>query len=98
MVLTSVSLISANQDVVACELEGDSVLLDIASSRYFRLNAVGTHVWNALTEPKTVADLQHMILEAFDVDAGRCAQDLDALLGKLSKSGLVEISNEPTPQ
>ena len=91
------SIVSANKDVVACELEGDSVLLDIATSRYFRLNSVGTYVWNTLDAPKSVADLQDAILSGFEVDAARCAKDLDSLLGNLSKSGLIEISNEPTP-
>ncbi|CAN5380773.1 hypothetical protein BH10PSE12_BH10PSE12_34750 [soil metagenome] len=96
MKLASASVISANKNVVACELEGDSVLLDIDSSRYFKLNSVGTHVWNALDVPRTVADLQSLILNSFEVDPERCAQDLDSLLGNLSKSGLVEIRNEPT--
>jgi hypothetical protein len=93
--VTAGALVSASQGVVSCELDGESALLDLDTSRYFRLNPVGTLVWRALAEPKTVSALQGVVLEAFDVEPERCARDLEALLAKLSGAGLVEISNAP---
>lgn len=82
--------------MVSCALDGDSALLDLEKSRYYKLNVVGTHIWQALTEPRTVADLRTIILDAFDVDAERSARDLDALLRSLGDRGLVSIENAQT--
>lgn len=88
--------VAAKDGVVSCELEGDSVLLDIDSSRYYRLNLVGSHIWSELSSPKTVAELRTAILGSFDVDEERCSNDLEALLSSLNASGLIEISDAET--
>lgn len=85
------SLVIANEGVVACALDGDSALLDLDTSRYYKLNPVGTMVWQAIEKPTSVEALRSMIADAHDVDAETCARDLDTLLESLMGAGLVNI-------
>lgn len=87
------STVTASPNVVACELDGDSVLLNLDTSRYFRLNPVGSFLWSRLENPRTVAELREAVLDGFEVDAERCARDIDTLLSQLSHSGLVDIAD-----
>lgn len=87
------STVSPRPNVVACELEGENVLLNLDTSRYYRLNAVGSQVWNELAAPRRVAELHQAILDRFDVDQERVARDVDALLSDLSNSGLIDIAD-----
>ena len=88
-VLTMDAVVVAAQDVVSCDLAGDTAILHLGSGTYFTLNAVATTVWHALQEPARVADLCELILERYDVDADACAADLDALLRDLLAQNLI---------
>ena len=78
--------------MVGCALEGESALLDLDASRYYRLNAVGACVWDALASPKTVDQLCAAVVDTFDVEPERCALDVEALLDQMAGAGLVVIS------
>jgi hypothetical protein len=95
MAIYSSSIIAPGQDIVSCDLDGDAVLLDLGSSRYFKLNRVGAHVWNHIGSGATVSDLRRSVMESFDVDPDRCVRDVDNLLTALRASGLVKIDDVP---
>lgn len=93
MAIPSSATVIPGQDVVSCDLDGDAVLLDLESSRYFKLNRVGAHIWAELGSGATVGDLRRSVMESFEVDPDRCVRDLDNLLAALSASGLVKIDD-----
>lgn len=72
-------------------LEGEALLVDLASGRFFGLDPVGTFVWEGIEEEVPVADLVERVTAEFRVDAGRAERDLLALLGDLARRGLVEV-------
>lgn len=97
MAISSSSIVIPGRDVVSCDLDGDAVLLDLVSSRYFKLNRVGAHVWAKLGSGATVGELRRAVMENFDVDPDRCVRDLDDLLAALNKAGLARIDDVPAP-
>lgn len=68
----------------------DSVLLDVASGRYFELNPTGTRVWELLAQGPTRTELVAVLEAEFEADAGELAADLESLLGELLDRGLLE--------
>lgn len=87
------SMVSANQGVVACALDGDSAHLDLDTSKYYKLNTVGTLVWQSIATPTSVEVLRAIVADAYDVDAETSARDLDALLEALARASLVTITD-----
>ena len=85
-------------DVVACDLDGGQALLDLKQSQYYRLNDTASVVWDALQAARTLDDLVHAVTQEFDVSADRCRPDVEALLRSMAQSGLVDMSDEPSPQ
>ena len=69
----------------------ESVLLDLASERYFGLDAVGTRVWQLLEADPDVRAAFAMLVREYDVDAAQLEADLLALLQQLADAGLVAI-------
>ncbi len=78
-----------SKQVMSRVLDGDAVLLDLGSGKYFGLNLVGTHIWQALEAGATVAELHAAVLADFDVDAATARAELEALLGDLLARGLI---------
>jgi coenzyme PQQ synthesis protein D (PqqD) len=76
-------------DVLSRTLDGEAVLLDLASGRYFGLNEVGTRVWELLGAGKSVAEIREALLGEFDVPADVLERDVSELLDALRARGLV---------
>lgn len=78
-----------SDDVLMRALEGEAVLLDLASGTYFGLNDVGARVWELLEGGATVADLRRALHDEFEVEEAVLREDLAALLADLERRGLV---------
>lgn len=87
------SRIKASADVVSRIVDGEAVLLDLASGKYFGLNEVGSCVWEALEQDVTVAALQERLLAEFEVDPTTLRADLNELLSDLERRGLIAVES-----
>ena len=78
---------------VACDLDEEVAVLNLATGAYYKLDEVGASIWTRLAEPVTVAGLRDALLEVYDVDAEECERDLVALLDQLHAAGLIEVGD-----
>jgi hypothetical protein len=80
-------------DVLVQELQGESVLLNLRSGRYYGLDEVGTRMWAALTASDSLRAAFESLLSEYAVDADRLQGDLLALVENLVGHGLVEVQS-----
>ncbi|MEE4538007.1 MAG: PqqD family protein [Erythrobacter sp.] len=79
-----------SDEVVARELNGEMVLLDLASGQYFGLDPVGARIWALLSErPYTLAEICDRIDAEFDAPRSRIEADLVALANTLQEQALI---------
>ena len=83
--------ISISKDVLAQELAGETVLLDLASENYFGLDTVGTRVWQLLNEGQARSDLIDILLDEYEVERAVLEKDIAELLDRLNEAGLIKI-------
>jgi hypothetical protein len=88
MPLTLDDGIAVAEDTVFRELEGESVLLNLASGMYFGLDTVGTRVWQLFVETRSLRAVRDRLIEEFDVDAVTAERDLLDLAEALVDKGL----------
>lgn len=84
----------ASEEQVACEVEGEAVILDLKSETYFGLNPVGTRIWDLIQEPARAADVCRTLLEEYDVEPDRCRREVLALLNEMADEGIVEVVDD----
>lgn len=77
-------------DVLMRELEGEAVLLDLASGRYFGLNSTGVRIWALLAEGGDLAAIRDRLAAEFTVAPDAIAADLLELCVALDREGLVD--------
>jgi hypothetical protein len=83
--------IRISKDVLAQELDGETVLLELASDRYFGLDAVGTRVWQLLNDGQGQSAMVDTLLDEYEVEREALERDISELLDRLSGAGLIEI-------
>lgn len=82
----------ASDDVVAREVAGEMVLLDLASGLYFGLDRVGSRAWERVSQgPATLTQLADVIEAEFDAPRDVIEQDLARLMAELTEKQLVDV-------
>jgi hypothetical protein len=76
--------------VVAQEVEGETVILDLGRGHYFGLDLVGTRIWQLLSEGRSRETAVRTMLAEYDVEEDRLRRDFESLLTELLSRGLVE--------
>ena len=78
------------ENVVFCELEGGSALLDLKSSSYFRLNETAHFIWEQLDGDGATADaIASALGESFEVAQEECLPDVLDILEAFGTADLI---------
>lgn len=72
-------------------LDGETVLLDLNTGRYYTLNRVGTAIWELCTGAQSLQYIHSALCNRFEASAERIGDDLFALVTQLSHEGLVAL-------
>jgi hypothetical protein len=82
-----------SDDVVAREVAGEMVLLDLASGLYFGLDPVGSRIWDRLSEgPCSLVEVCDVIEAEFDAPRAQIEQDIVALAAQFTEKKLINAA------
>lgn len=87
-------------NVVFRELEGETVLLNLETGKYFGLDKVGTSMWMLIQEHKALDVVFERMMSAYDAEPDLLQADLLRLAADLAAHGLVRASgagHDPRP-
>lgn len=73
------------------DLDGEAVLLELESGRYFGLNETGTRMWLLLLEHGRVEPALRALLDEYQVSRDRLEEELLGFLSALASERLLEI-------
>lgn len=86
-------LFTAVPGLASADLDGEVVLLDVSSGRYFGLNGVAARIFNLVVEPRTLDQVVDVLASEYEADRAQLHADADAFLGELVKRGLVRVTS-----
>ena len=85
--------VTVPESVLFRDLEGEAVLLETVTGRYYGLNEVGTRMWSLLQLYGEIeAAYQHLLAE-YQVPAHELRQDFLDFIGLLTSRRLIEIAS-----
>lgn len=85
------SQISIPPDVIFRDLDGEAIILNTESGRYYSLDPVGTRFWLLLTRHGRVEPAYRTLLTEYDVSEQELRTDILDLLDELASHGLLHI-------
>jgi len=89
--LSESSVVLATSQQVSCALADETLILQLETGNYFRLNQVGTATWEFIQESHTVREIYLEILARYEVDSLRWERDLYGLLEGMREAELIEV-------
>jgi len=71
-------------------VDGEAVVVHLASSYYYGLNRTGTLVWSLLAAaPQSIAELAGEVSTTYDITPERALADTTAVVRELASEGLI---------
>ena len=92
MIQPSTSRVTIAPDVLFQIVGEETVLLNLRTELYLGLDAVGTRMWNLLTESPSIQLACDSLLEEYEVEPARLERELNEFIGKLLEKSLIEIA------
>lgn len=77
--------------VLVRHLDGESVLLNLETERYFGLDATGTRMWELATSLPNIDSAFGKLLDEFDAEPELLRSHLAGLLSQLVENGLLDV-------
>jgi hypothetical protein len=89
---TQPARVEIGDSVLYQTLQNEIVLLNIATQRYYGLNAVGARMWELLIELRDVSSVAERLEANYEVDSAGLRADLEHLIGDLLRNGLLKAA------
>jgi len=91
LLISNASIVAAVSHQVSSDLAGEVVILNLQDGVYYGLNAVGARIWSLLVQPRSVGQIQAVLLEEYNIEPAICEQQVVSVLNDLAAHGLIEV-------
>jgi hypothetical protein len=81
-------------DVAAKVIDGEAVIINLASGMYYSLNGSGSVVWELVEKGCTLAEASAAVGDAFKIPAETAQRDVARLWENLLSENLVAVSDD----
>lgn len=90
--MTPNTLIRRNPDLIAADMDGETVMMDMHSGNYYGMNAVGSYIWTLLETEQRLDKLIAAVMAHFDIHASdEVADDIQVFLTAMQAQKLVNV-------
>jgi len=83
------SVVSRSASPLAANVDGEIVMLQPSTSRYFGLADTAVRIWQLLETPTSVADIVDALLDEYEVDQQTCTSEVLTFISELAAAGLI---------
>jgi hypothetical protein len=108
MIFVHDSKFEVNEPTVISEtIDGETVIINLASGTYFSLKRVGAAIWAAIQQSASLGTIAAMIRSGYDIEKHDIEEHIAALIQRLTEEGLVRpasgeacpsIASAPSPE
>lgn len=93
MTLEAHQQIIQNSNYIASDMNGEKVMLDVQSGKYYNLGAIGGRIWDLSSTPVTVDGIVDVLTQEYDVSPETCKQQVTVFVQQMLNEGLIEVQD-----
>jgi hypothetical protein len=84
---------TTNPQAIHETIDGETIIIDLASGTYFSLQGSGTEIWHGLTAGEPVGAIVERLAQSYSGDPTEIAAQTQAFLRDLEADGLISSTN-----
>lgn len=81
--------IEKNLDVT--ELDGEKVMIDFDSGKYFMIKGAGNDIWDMMKDDIKVETIIDKLLEEYDVEKKECQESVFTFVNQMKDYGFISL-------
>lgn len=85
------TVIRSEAHLKTAHLDGEAIVLDTSSGRYFGVNELGARILTLIESPVTMQQICDTLAAEYAVERARLEQDISAFLSDLEAKNLVSL-------
>ncbi|MFN3596558.1 MAG: PqqD family protein [Rubricoccaceae bacterium] len=89
--LSADTCLVAVDHIATADLGGEAVVLDAEAGRYFGLNEVAARILRLVSEPRSIAEIEAVLLSEYDVEPERLRADLMVFVQQMAERRLIKV-------
>jgi len=89
------SSISVPSDILAQQINGQLVLLNLENEIYYGLDEVGARMWHFLIAEESIGDAISQMISEYEARPEEIESDMIRLVDKLREKGLLVVRHSP---
>ena len=86
------TMLKRKPDMVAANIDGDVVMMDVDQGQYYGISGVGSRVWELLEESISIVGITEVICREYETDPATCRNDITKFINELIEIGLIETN------
>ena len=87
------SVVHQMANSVSCDIEEQTVLLNVEAGKYHGFNEVASKIWQLIESPVTINQICDQLIDEFDVSKERCESEVLGFLKQLNDAGLITLND-----
>ncbi len=90
LTLNNTSRFSISENQINTQLEQDTVILNIATGKYFSLTGVASFIWKYIQEGKSFQEIHEQVMQNYAVTTEQSLEDLTTFITNMHQAGLIQ--------
>ena len=91
------TVVARSAQLVSSQVDGDIMMMNAATGKYYSLASVGARVWELLGEPKSARQLCASLAAEYRVERSRCEQEVVAFIRQMTAEGVLAVTSSAAP-
>lgn len=87
------SIVKQTENSVSCEIEEQTVLLNVEAGKYHGFNEVASKIWQIIESPVKVNQICDQLIHEFDISREQCELEVLGFLKQLNDAGLIMLND-----
>lgn len=94
---TSCVPLRVSEDVLFRAVDGEAIVLELQSGRYYGFDEIGSRIWSLLCEGLQLPAISASLVNEYDATEERIEGDVARFVARLSELGLVTVEPAASP-
>ncbi len=78
-----------NSNIIARDLQGEMVLLNMENGDYFTLNSIGSEVYNCICDEMETGDIIDLLFERYEIEYDKLRADILVLIDEMKRKNIL---------
>ncbi|MEK3732511.1 MULTISPECIES: lasso peptide biosynthesis PqqD family chaperone [Paenibacillus] len=91
-IITAEDLIVQSEGFLVSEMDGEKVMLNIESGKYYNLGRIGGRIWELAESPISVTGMVEQLVAEYEIEPDTCRQQVERFVNQLATEGLIRVT------